>query len=345
MSLITEFHQTSPSLESFWRALILFGRNTSSYKFALSKSLLNIAPTGKSIITLEDLAIPFAAYLCEHIKEAPRQGTNATNSLFKACNEFNAGLISREELVNQTLKNGFKYVFDAFHNVNGEPIPVQFFEKDFNGKSKKLILTDDIFKLADGDSFPNLIRETEARWRLVEKAWEMGLSNKLLTVDYNSADNMLYEFNNVKRRTITSARDALNGYQKGKCFYCFDDISVSPSDPNLCDIDHFFPHTLQSLLPNVNLDGVWNLVLTCKKCNRGVDGKYARVPAIKYLERLYKRNEYLITSHHPLRETLIAQTGATPEQRHRFLAEIDAIAINYLIHRWDTETVTDEEFF
>ena len=156
---------------------------------------------------------------------------------------------------------------------------------------------------------------------------------------------MLYEYNNVKRRCITSARDALNGYQKGKCFYCFSDISVNSSDSDLCDIDHFFPHTLQSKMPNVNLDGVWNLVLACKNCNRGTDGKSARIPAIKYLERLYKRNEFLITSHHPLRETLIAQTGSTPEQRHKFLADIDAIAINYLVHRWDTDPVTDEEPF
>ena len=345
MSLIAEFHQVYPSLESYWRALILFGKNTSSYKFALSKALLGIAPSGKTVLTLEDIAEPFANYLCEHIKEASRQGTNATNTLFNACIDFNSGIISREELIDQTIKNGFRYVFDAFHNVNGETIPVHFFEKNFHGKTKNIILTDEMLKLVAQDSFPGLLKETEARWRLVEKAWEMGLSNKLLTVDYNSADNFLYEFNNVKRRSITSARDALNGYQKGKCFYCFDDISINPNDSNLCDIDHFFPHTLQSVLPNINLDGVWNLVLACKNCNRGVDGKSARVPATKYLERLFKRNEFLISSHHPLRETLIAQTGTTPEQRLKFLSDIDTIAINYLIHRWDTKPVTDEEFF
>lgn len=143
---------------------------------------------------------------------------------------------------------------------------------------------------------------------------------------------------------ITSARNALNGYQKGKCFYCFSDITTDSQDTSLCDVDHFFPHILKPVLPNVNLDGVWNLVLSCNRCNRGNDGKFAKVPTIRYLERLYKRNEFLIASHHPLRETLIQQTGKTEEERKNFLKEIDKIAINYLIHRWDT-TAEGEEVF
>lgn len=71
-------------------------------------------------------------------------------------------------------------------------------------------------------------------------------------------------------------------------------------------------------MPEINLNGVWNLVLACPNCNRGANGKFAKVPSIKYLERLHKRNEFLISSHHPLRES-------------------DRRAINYLIHRWDIE--------
>jgi hypothetical protein len=36
---------------------------------------------------------------------------------------------------------------------------------------------------------------------------------------------------------------------------------------------------------------------------------------------LYNRNEYLITSHHPLRETLISQTGNTSEKRKDYLQD------------------------
>ena len=90
-------------------------------------------------------------------------------------------------------------------------------------------------------------------------------------------------------------------------------------------------------MPEINLNGVWNLVLACPNCNRGANGKFAKVPSVKYLERLHKRNEFLISSHHPLRETIINQTGKTEQERAAFLREIDRRAINYLIHRWDTE--------
>jgi len=72
---------------------------------------------------------------------------------------------------------------------------------------------------------------------------------------------------------------------------------------------------------NKPIDGVANLVLACKDCNRGVNGKFDRLPSVELLERLYRRNEYLITSHHPLRETLIAQTGNTSQKRQAYLQD------------------------
>jgi len=125
-----------------------------------------------------------------------------------------------------------------------------------------------------------------------------------------------------------SGRDSLYLMNKG-----FGVISIDPLAEDLADVDHFFPHMLQSEL-NVNLDGIWNLVLACKSCNRGVNGKFARVPQVKYLERLHKRNKFMINSHHPLRETLINQCGRTEIESANFLSEIDKLGINKLIHRW-----------
>ena len=61
------------------------------------------------------------------------------------------------------------------------------------------------------------------------------------------------------------------------------------------------------------------LILMCVECNRGEQGKFDRLPHPDFLEKLYIRNEYLIQSHHPLRETLICQTGIKPEKRRAFL--------------------------
>ena len=76
-----------------------------------------------------------------------------------------------------------------------------------------------------------------------------------------------------------------------------------------------------------------NLVLACPDCNRGLEGKWAQVPAARYIERLHKRNEFLIRSHHPLRETIIKQTGTTEAARAEFIRSVDKRAISYLLHR------------
>lgn len=116
-------------------------------------------------------------------------------------------------------------------------------------------------------------------------------------------------------------RHALNGYQKGKCFYCFNNISVLDSADDLADVDHFFPHTLKSHGLGDLLDGVWNLVLACQSCNRGAKGKFAQLPELRFLESLHTCNSFYIESHHPLRGTLILQTGKGEPERRRFLQE------------------------
>ena len=345
MTSINIFKEEHPSIDTYWRALILFGKNTASYKFALSKTLLELAAKQENSILLADLAKTFSSKICEHLKLTQTQTSGKDGPFLEACKKYNLGLISQQQLIDNTLKNGFKYVLDAFHVVNNSKIPLSFYEKDFTSTNKKLILTDNLFKLIDSPFASNLTNETEARWRLVETAWELGISRNVLNVKYDNVGKGLYITNNyLKRKDITSAKNALNGYQKGKCFYCFRDISITSTLLISCDVDHFFPHILKPILTTVNLDGVWNLVLSCEHCNRGIEGKFAQVPAIKYLERLHKRNEFLIASHHPLRETLISQTGGSVNERINFLKEVDKISINTLIHRWETKPVADEVF-
>jgi hypothetical protein len=177
----------------------------------------------------------------------------------------------------------------------------------------------------------------EARWRLVETAWSLQISPNLLTVSYDPVFEDLFVRTGRERRIgITSCRDALNGYQKGKCFYCFNDIAIEGNMENMAEVDHFFPHILKKSeqLGDLNLDGVWNLVLSCAECNRGSGGKHSQVPEIRYLERLNRRNNYLIDSHHPLRETLRSQTGQTETERRMFLQEMEKVGVHNLIHRW-----------
>jgi hypothetical protein len=191
------------------------------------------------------------------------------------------------------------------------------------------------------NSAKDLNQETESRWNLVEKAWELNINKNLIAVEFDQQTKQLFTQDAKHRRTnITTSRGALNGYQKSRCFYCFKEISISSDDDLLADVDHFFPHLLKPDVANagccrpVNVDGVWNLVLSCAECNRGESGKFAQVPSIELLERLHTRNEYLIGSHHPLRETLIMQTGTTERDRKYFLDKSYRFSKERLIHNW-----------
>ncbi|MED2489839.1 hypothetical protein P4120_17630 [Bacillus thuringiensis] len=74
---------------------------------------------------------------------------------------------------------------------------------------------------------------------------------------------------------------------------------------------------------DLDLNGVWNLVLTCQKCNRDEhNGKFVRAPHEALLERLNKRNEYLIESNHPLKETIIMEKGENSKMRAVFLKTV-----------------------
>jgi hypothetical protein len=341
-SVIT-FQEEYPSLENYWRSIILFGRNTASYKFALSKALLIVASTGQNVFHLEELADSFCKSICEHIKDSPKQHTGQRSRFLDACSLFNEGKISQQYLLDITVKYGFRYVIDLFHRVGQVNIPVSFYEKDYH--DKKIILTDNIFKLSESPQFENLPLETEARWKLVETAWQLGVSHNMLQVKYDDVGRGLYvELGKFRRKSVSSVRESLNGYQKGKCFYCFDDISISSENPNFCDVDHFIPHMLAKKIPETNLDAVWNPVLSCSRCNRGSSGKFERIPSTRYLARLQKRNEFLISSYHPLRETLMAQTGNTSEKRVTFLNNVHRMAMSHIPACWETIQVGKEVF-
>jgi len=109
------------------------------------------------------------------------------------------------------------------------------------------------------------------------------------------------------------------------------EISIESGNESLADVDHFLPHVLKEGREIANLDGIWNLVLACQE----YDGsKSSRVPDSKYLERLDIRNNYLISSHDPLKETLLRQTGNSASHRRAFLRVSRQAAKDELIHTW-----------
>jgi len=330
------FISSKPSIEDYWRSIILFGKNVASYKFALAKSLIELKPNSGDLIKLEDLAVPFAENIVAHLKVVDKQSTSYSSKFLDLCRSYSKQEISKSELASQTTKLGFNNVIDAFHIVGRGETPIRFFQ-DERGTNSGIRLTDDFEKLISGNQKGNLPEEVEARWALVEVAWELGISRNLVSVSHDASSGLLFATNSgLRRRSVTSARSALNGYQKGQCFYCYDEIHLDSKDQKP-EVDHFFPHALKQYEFGPLIDGVWNLVLACQDCNRGVGGKFASVPSIKLLERLSRRNEFLIGSLHPLRETLIQQTGVSESQRRSFLNDWHTRAWGKLIHTWEPE--------
>ena len=311
------FISVNPTVEDCWRGVILYGRNTASYKFALASALLALKPGAGTLVKLEELAPLYAQAIAERMQKAPKQITTTNGKFIKACLEFNQDKdLSR--LVDTTVAHGFANVIDAFHVVGSTPVHHAFFI-DERKTNRGIRVTDEFSHMLAGVQAVNLSSEVYGRWSLVEPAGNLGVSANLLAVEHDIKLGELFAIDSsLRRRSVTSSRNALNGYQKGLCFYCSANLRLQGAEMNV-DVDHFFPHRFKKAQVRANLDGVWNLVLACPACNRGPKGKFDRVPALMLLERLHQRNEYLIGSHHPLRETLMRQTGSTVVQRVGFL--------------------------
>ena len=331
------FQENDLSLETQWRAIILFGKNSATYKFAFGKALLQLTSKETTTINLKDLSPIYVDSILQHLKQNNKQGSSSSSSFLNACRKFNEGEISYDNLLSITEKQGFENVVYAFQNVNGDIIPNKFYDKDYRGKSKNIVLTDELLTLKESIQFTNFDSEVEARWNLVETAWNIDINPNLLEVRIDDELQTLFlETDLMRRKNITTARASLNGYQKGKCFYSFQNISVNSGDNNLCAVDHFFPHIHKLKLNDLgaNVNGVWNLVLADKYVNLD---KSAKIPELKYLERLYNRNEYYIASKHPLGETIINQTGKTQKERQLFLQKQYNLASNLSIQKWKSK--------
>ena len=332
----TRFITIDPSIEDYWRSIVMYGRNVATYKFALAKSLLEIKPEEGQLVKLEEIAPCFSKHICEHLKLSDKQTTSKSSRFLDACRGFNDGSISESELIDKTISLGFNNVIDAFHVVGSDSISKPFYVDERN-QNNGIRITTEFSDLKNNSQFSNLEHEAEARWNLVETSWRLDISRNLLRVDVNESleDVVVYD-KEIKRTTVTSSRKALNAYQRGGCFYCNNQMIDLSSNSEAIDVDHFFPHKLKQA-GFKNIDGVWNLVLSCVDCNRGIKGKSDKLPKIRFLEKLYARNEFLIGSNHPLQKTLRLQTGSNEKLRKNYLNNYYNDALANLIHDWEPE--------
>lgn len=334
---VKRFFRAPLTVEDHWRAIVLRGGNVANYKFALASTLLELKAESGQVLKLSDLAEPFSRHVVESLKRADRQCTSRTNSYLEACRRFNRDEISRDELIDTTVKKAFGDVIPRFHNVSGGKT-LSFYSQTDGG----ILITDNFSILLQSAHINSLPVEVDHRWRVVEHAWQLGVSSHALsgdiTCDFEKEKKTFYgeTFKNGKKRRVSlvGISGLLNGYQMGRCFYCFRTMSLG-SEGLRPEVEHFFPFDLTSYGFNPELvNGAWNLVLSCKDCNRGEGGKFDLLPDISLLERLYKRNTHLISSHNPLQETIKRQAGATSKRQHETIQKWYLEASPHLIHSW-----------
>ncbi|GHH64849.1 hypothetical protein GCM10017673_08240 [Streptosporangium violaceochromogenes] len=300
--------------ESVWRAIVLYGANSATYKFAFGTTLLETAAAGRGRVTLEELAPRYAELLCQALERRPRQGTAARSGFLDACRAFNAGELDRDALHRRTVRLGFSNVVDAFPQLGGVQAPVRYYEDQRKSPAPGLVLRDELLELARSVHAPDLDAETAARWRLVETAWATGVSGAMLapSLVYDPSTQHLVLQSRHRRKSVTGVVAALNGYQDGRCAYC-DQVMAQNAGAGPV-VEHVLPWKLLTRRWNgPDVDAVWNLVLSCKPCN---DAKRDRAPHEAWMPWLEQRNNDLIASHHPLREVLMTQIGRTAAERH-----------------------------
>ena len=183
---MTEFHLIQPTLENYYRGIILFGANVASYKFALGKSLIELASNPNDLIPIEELANHFSTHVAEHVAHTPKQSTrNGKVRYFDLCEKHSQGEATKDELVAFTVKNAFNDVIDRFHIVNGQEVDKRFYV-DERRTNKGIRLTNELRQLVLENDGADLTPEIESRWRLVETAWGLRLSRNLVAVGHDA---------------------------------------------------------------------------------------------------------------------------------------------------------------
>ena len=284
----------------YWKALILYGRNTATYKIALGKTLIEFCSSGFAKVDWNVLADSFLKqYESRLLVDTPMpqlDHESRTTVMERVVSQKRLGRIDHDEAVSIVAAEAFNDVIPRFQNLGKSA--------EFQGKfytfemEKSLLLTDDLHTIVDAHQ-ADLDAELDARWSLLEGAFQIGRSNFQLSNDLRD----IYIVAGYQRKDITKNIPFLQGYQGNICFYCGE-----PIPDNDIEVDHVLPRQV------VQHDAIWNLVLSHSFCN---GQKTDRLVGPHFIEKLVARNENIMGSNHPWKKKIEAELGRTKPQRKK----------------------------
>ncbi len=296
-----------------WRAIILFGRNTATYKIALAHCLADFVDAGVADVSMLELAAAFFDLYGERLVAGKPQLAHAgrLTVMEHVVLLHRLGRLERGAAIERVAAEAFGDVLPRFHTVYRGTSGVSFYEATPSG----LKLTDRAFDVLGGPERHHLLDELGSRWDLLEGAFTLMREPGELASDVRA----LYLAHGYERTPLTGLRPALHGYQHGLCFYCAEPLGDD------VHVDHVIPRQF------VSHDQPWNLVLAHGFCN---EQKSDALPGRVFMEKLVARNERLVESNHPIRERVITDLGTTPEQRRRATARVYADAERAIPYTW-----------
>ena len=95
---MNQFIIDQPTLDSYFIGIVLFDKNSATYKFALGKSIIELASNGTDFIPLKDLSIHFIKYTNEHVLNGNKQITSNSSKYFDALKKYNSNDCDIDEL-------------------------------------------------------------------------------------------------------------------------------------------------------------------------------------------------------------------------------------------------------
>jgi len=309
-----------PTSKDWWRALILYGNNMSTYKMGLGDLLINYANKNKEKIPLRELSEDFLNIYQKRVNSGKHQkkrtlvngeekGLTVIETELK---KIQQGETTREKAINSVQKGSLEtMVLKKFHTVFNREIPDPFYQVT---KTHLILQKNTLDTFTDNQNKP-LNHELSSRWELLEFGFENTKKEESLVVDFDA--EIVIKKN--KRTPISQLRPILNGYQRGNCFYC--GLKLDDS----IEVDHVIPWSA------VKHDEIWNLVLAHVDCNQL---KTNKLPPKPFVKKLIQRNEIVLKSYLPLKEELKKVLGDDDKKRMEHVWSQYKIAENQNLPIW-----------
>jgi hypothetical protein len=299
-----------PNPDDFWRGIVLYGENQTTYKMALGTLLMNYANQSREKITLDELSEDFYNIFDNRIKNTcgkPQYKKHDAESVVeKQIRGVNDGTTTKSKALTK-IKSGplLDQVLPYFLNVFGfKPIPVNFYS--VSDDKKTLELHDPLLNLFTDNQNDHYLKKINSRWGLLEYSFEKLSEAERIFADKplidGNGNEQLFVIRKDVRTNLSPIKDALSGYQQDRCFYCGETL-YEPSH-----VDHVIP--FKALEHNQ----FWNLVVAHQTCNLR---KTDYLVGLHFIENLIKRNEFVIKSHLPLHKEIKADLGINPVLRRK----------------------------